>query len=889
VKIRNRLYISAAISIVLTIILVVAVVLSSNKVTQEMKKQNLAMDMNTAVLELDILTHEYLLHRENRMEQQWFLRYKSMEGILEEAARNIRVPLSMLTSYTTLYDSFSQVTANSFEMRRLTQEGASQQEIDIALGLEERLVAQLLIASHLIITDASRLAEGAQAEAMETQRLTANLTVILMVILATAITTSSLIIARRISKPLGELTKGTRIIGKGDLEHRVKVKSKDELGELATAFNQMTENLFQDITERKQAEDALRESEQNLVKGQEIGQMGYWKLNPVTQDVEGSDELLRIFELGHDELTLDAFANVVHPEDREYDLEHIQRGIEKGVPWDIEHRLLLKNGNIKWVRAIGEPALDENGKVTHIIGIVQDITERKQVEEERRVMDNAIASSINAIAITDLEGNLTYVNSSFLRIWGYDEKEVLGKNAVEFWQVAKEAMEVMQVVMDKEGWLGELTAKRKDGSIFDVQMSASVVRDEAGKPICRFGSFIDITEQKLVEDALRESEGKWRSLGENAPNIIMLIDRDRKIRFINHIVSGLIIEDVIGKSIYEYIQPEHQETVREAVDKIFQTGEPGFYETMGIGPDGSMSWYETRVGPVEQDGQITSIIQIISDVTERKNQEEERSRLYEELKSLNLELEIRVEERTSQLEAAVQAAEVANHTKSNFLASMSHELRTPLNAVIGFSQVLQEQYFGKLNEKQTEYVTDVLESGQHLLSLINDILDLSKIEAGKMELELSKVPIKDLLGSSLVMIKEKALVHGISLDIDTTGDLEYLKIMVDERRLKQIMFNLLSNAAKFTPDGGAIRVEGKKAGKELIISVSDTGIGIASEDQERIFEEFYQTSGTIKDKTPGTGLGLSVTKRIVEMHGGRIWVESEGLDKGSRFIFTLSV
>jgi signal transduction histidine kinase len=220
---------------------------------------------------------------------------------------------------------------------------------------------------------------------------------------------------------------------------------------------------------------------------------------------------------------------------------------------------------------------------------------------------------------------------------------------------------------------------------------------------------------------------------------------------------------------------------------------------------------------------------------------------------------------------------------------MSHELRTPLNAIIGFSQVLQEQYFGKLNEKQAEYVTDVLESGQHLLSLINDILDLAKIEAGKMELELSKVIIKDLLGSSLVMIKEKALAHGISLDIDTTKDLEHLKIMMDERRVKQVMFNLLSNAVKFTPDGGAIRVEGKKEGKELIISVSDTGIGIAPEDQERIFEEFYQTRSSITGKTPGTGLGLPVTRSIVEMHSGRIWVESEGPGKGSRFTFTLPV
>jgi signal transduction histidine kinase len=220
---------------------------------------------------------------------------------------------------------------------------------------------------------------------------------------------------------------------------------------------------------------------------------------------------------------------------------------------------------------------------------------------------------------------------------------------------------------------------------------------------------------------------------------------------------------------------------------------------------------------------------------------------------------------------------------------MSHELRTPLNAIIGFSQVLQEKYFGDLNEKQAEYVSDILESGQHLLSLINDILDLSKIEAGKMELELSNVKIRELLENSLVMVKEKALVHGINLNVHSTGDLEDLEIMADGRRLRQVMFNLLSNATKFTPDGGAITVEGRKKGKEFIISISDTGIGIASEEQGKIFNEFYQASGDMKDKTPGTGLGLPITKRIVEMHGGRIWVESEGLGKGSRFTFTLPI
>ena len=282
--------------------------------------------------------------------------------------------------------------------------------------------------------------------------------------------------------------------------------------------------------------------------------------------------------------------------------------------------------------------------------------------------------------------------------------------------------------------------------------------------------------------------------------------------------------------------------------------------------------------------------EILGSALDRKRASDEAVRLNGQLNSLNSQLESKVEERTRQLENAVAVARASDQAKSEFLASMSHELRTPLNAIIGFSQVLHEQYFGTLNEKQAEYVSDIVGSGKHLLSLINDILDLSKVEAGKMELEISEVKIAELLRSSLVMVKEKALAHRIGLELEMPADLEGLVLTADERRLKQVMFNLLSNAAKFTPDGGSITVAaGKKGHAELEVSVTDSGIGMTVEEQKRLFEPFYQASGGIKDKTPGTGLGLAITKRIVEKHGGRIWMHSDGPNKGSRFAFVLPI
>ena len=228
--------------------------------------------------------------------------------------------------------------------------------------------------------------------------------------------------------------------------------------------------------------------------------------------------------------------------------------------------------------------------------------------------------------------------------------------------------------------------------------------------------------------------------------------------------------------------------------------------------------------------------------------------------------------------------EAANRHKSEFLANMSHELRTPLNAIIGFSEVLGQGMFGDVNAKQREYLEDILSSGKHLLTLINDILDLSKIEAGRMELDLSSVSLPMALDSGLTIVRERAARHSIKLDATIPSDLP--SIQADERKVKQILFNLLSNAVKFTPDGGRVEVRVAREDGHVRVDVRDNGIGIAPEDQPRVFEEFQQVGR--ERSREGTGLGLTLTKRFVELHGGRIWLESE-VGKGSTFSFTLPI
>jgi signal transduction histidine kinase len=266
---------------------------------------------------------------------------------------------------------------------------------------------------------------------------------------------------------------------------------------------------------------------------------------------------------------------------------------------------------------------------------------------------------------------------------------------------------------------------------------------------------------------------------------------------------------------------------------------------------------------------------------------DELGRLYAELNARNHDLTAALAENTRllhELEEKSKQLETASRHKSAFLANMSHELRTPLNAIIGFSDVLLEKMFGDLNARQTDYLQDILSSGRHLLDLINDILDISKVEAGRTEVERTSFSLAEILENGLRMIRERAARHDIALNLNLDPHLGL--IAADERMVKQVVVNLLSNAVKFTPDRGRIEITAQRAEGEVRVSVRDTGVGINPEDQARIFDEFQQAKHVGGKPVEGTGLGLTLSKKFVELQGGRIWVESQ-VGQGSTFSFTI--
>ncbi len=404
-----------------------------------------------------------------------------------------------------------------------------------------------------------------------------------------------------------------------------------------------------------------------------------------------------------------------------------------------------------------------------------------------------------------------------------------------------------------------------------------------------------------------ESLYRFRAAIDSSDDGIFLIDRATML-FVDanenaYASLGYSQEELFSMGPQD-IKPHYsREDLARVFDEVIQGKiEKGFIETVHRRKDGSELPVEVLFRALESGGEHL-IIAVARNITERK-------RLEEQLKEYTEGLEQKVKERTRDLEIAKEMAEAGSRAKSEFLMNMSHELRTPLNPVIGFSEIMLDGLAGSITEQQREYLSDINDSGKHLLTLIDGILDLSRIEAGRMEPEISRFNLKSLIEESLLMFKEKSQRRNIQVKAEVGQEIG--EIFADERMIKQILYNLLSNAFKFTPDGGSVSVHARKVhssqftvhGQERLsgepstmnrehvdfieISVSDTGIGISQEDQKKLFLPFQQVETSLSKKYPGAGLGLNLCKRFVELHGGRIWVESEQ-GKGSKFSFAIPI
>jgi PAS domain S-box-containing protein len=466
---------------------------------------------------------------------------------------------------------------------------------------------------------------------------------------------------------------------------------------------------------------------------------------------------------------------------------------------------------------------------------------------------------------TDMTGTLTFLSPSSEKVAGYKPEEGVGRNIAEFYFDPAERQAFMQL-MSKSGVVNGFEARlvKKDGEIVWVSTTATLYRDKDGNVAGVEGISRDITETKRMEMALRESEERYRTLAENSLTGIVL-HQDGILLYINELAAqaiGYSANEMKGRSIWDFICTDDHGPVQAAVDSRLVRGQRSSQHQFRVrSRNGETRWVEVLDTTIEHKGRPATLANIL-DIHDRRREQEE-------------------------LREAKNLAEAANQAKSEFLTTMSHELRTPLNAIIGFSELLQDRIAGELNRAQLEYVGYIVDSGRHLLQLISEILDLSKVESGNMLLELSDVDVCHLVEGSLTMVKERAIKQRIALGISIDPELVGTAIQADELKLKQVMLNLLSNAIKFTPDGGAITVGAARVSDELVVSVRDTGIGIARANQDRIFKAFEQVDTSVARRQQGTGLGLALARKLVEIHGGRIWVQSGGLGKGSAFMFAI--
>ncbi len=677
-------------------------------------------------------------------------------------------------------------------------------------------------------------------------------------------------------------------------------------------------SIARDITILKQADSALRASEikyRSLIE--EIND-GVFVMDDRGTFTFANNALARIYGYEKaDDLVGKSFIELTPPEHRDALRQDFMRNIESGRdPGILDVPIERVDKSTAYIQ-VHPVNIVENGRIIGTRGIVRDITEKRRLEDVLRINEARLKAIINnapeVIYVKDMEGRYVLLNNKFESLFRIGAENIIGKTDHDVFP--KEMADAFrlndrEVIAKQTTMTFEEVAPHADGMHTYIS-NKFTLNDSSGAPYAICGISTDITERKITEDILRKNQASLM----NAQRIAHLGNWDWDI-VTNKAYCSEEMDRIFGfepggfgrnyEALMKTVHPDDRERLEQAMREAVQGIRPFNIDRRVVLPDGVVRVVHEEGGVAfDANGKPVRMVGTIQDVTER-------SELERQLREYAETLEQKIRERTAELEDAKQTAEYANRAKSDFLANMSHELRTPLNAIIGFSSILADGMSDPVTDEQADFLRNIESSGKHLLTLINDILDLSKVEAGKMELEPSEFWVKDLIERCLVMFKEKSLKHGIHVEYAVEEALE--TIIADEMKIKQILVNLLSNAFKYTPEGGSVRVRARRVERDegrgtrdekeqssvviaseasgrpssIEISVADTGPGIKPEDITKLFQPFQQLETTITRKYPGTGLGLNLCKKFVELHGGAIWVESE-VGKGSKFIFAIPI
>ncbi|MEW6307051.1 MAG: PAS domain S-box protein [Verrucomicrobiota bacterium] len=622
---------------------------------------------------------------------------------------------------------------------------------------------------------------------------------------------------------------------------------KDDKGRVLGVFA-----AARDVTERKQAEAKQRAAAayaRSLIEASVDPLVTISPDGKIT-DVNRATEL--VTGIPRQRLTGTDFSDYFTEPDkaREGYQQVFSQGFVKDYPLAIRHT----TGRITDVLYNASVYKDDQGKVLGVFAAARDVTERKMAEELQRASSayarSLIEASLDPLVTISAQGKITDVNEASVQATGVPREQLIGTDFSDYFTEPDKAREGYQQVFS-QGFVRDypLAIRHVTGRIMDVLYNASVYRDDKGNVLGVFAAARDVTVQKQASQYAR-------SLIEASLDPLVTISAQGKITDVNEAsvqATGVARERLIGTDFSDFFT--EPEKARAGYQQVFSEGFVRDYPL-------AIRHITSRITDVlynasvykDDKGKVLGVFAAARDVTERKRFE--------------------------------QSLQEANRMKSEFLANMSHELRTPLNGIIGFTEFLIDEKPGPLRPKQKEYLSDVLNSARHLLQLINDVLDLAKVEAGKMELHLEAFPVRKAVEEVSAVVKGIAHKKHIGLGIEVGPGLD--AVVLDQHKFKQVLYNLLSNAVKFTDEGGTVSVQARRDDGRLEVQVRDTGIGIRHEDIGRLFTEFEQLESGTARRFEGTGLGLALTKKIIEFQGGHITVHSE-LGKGSVFTVVLPV